>query len=236
MNYTQLNTYLQTLLVDQAPSTDYTTILPAAIQDAEDRIYVDMDFLATRTTWASNAFTAGSRTFTLPTTPSIVQVLQGVAAITPYTAATPAQGTRNQLEMVSLDYIDSTWPTEANTALPDSWAMLNAASIVVKPTPDQAYPVELTGVFRPAPMTSSNQATYIGATYPSLLIAACMVFLFAYQRDFSPSGDQPGAPLSWEDHYQMLLKTALGEEQRRKGQGVGWQPFSPTPLATPPRT
>src|SRR5665213_1796277 len=106
MTYDMLNAYLQNLIQDQAPSADYTAILPAVIQDAEQRIYLDMDFLATRTTWATTKFTAGSRTYVFPTTPSTVMVVQGVAAITPANALTPAAGTRNQLEPVSLDCID----------------------------------------------------------------------------------------------------------------------------------
>lgn len=236
MTYDQLNIYLQTLLVDQAPSTDYTTILPAAIQDAEQRIYLDMDFLNTRTTWSSTKFTAGSRTYTFPTTPSVVMVVQGVAAITPASAASPAAGTRNQLEPVSLDYIDSTWPTESSTGLPDSWTMLNDVSLVVKPTPDQTYPVEITGTFRPNPMSNANQNSYIGNVYPQLLVAACMVFLSGYQRDFGQSSDDPKLAMSWETLYTERLKQALAEEQRRKGSGTGWAPFSETPMAQPPRT
>jgi len=235
MTYDQLNTYLQTLLVDQAPSTDYTTILPAAIQDAENRIYLDMDFLNTRTVNSNATFTAGSRTFTLPTSPSTILVLQGVAAITPYTA-TPSTGTRNQLEPVSLDYIDSTWPTESAVALPDSWAMLNDASIVVKPTPDQAYPVELTGTFRPVAMSATNQTTYIGNIYPQLLVNACMIFMAGYQRDYGQQSDDPRLATSWQSMYDSQLKLALAEEQRRKGSSTGWSPFSETPLAIPPRT
>lgn len=235
MTYNQLNTYLQTLIVDQAPSADYATILPAALQDAEQRIYLDMDFLNTRSVNAGSAFTAGSRTFTLPTSPSTIMVLQGVAAITP-AGATPAAGTRNPLEPVSLDFIDFTWPTESSTALPDSWAMRDDATIVVKPTPDQAYIVELTGTFRPNPMSNSNQTTYIGNTYPQLLVAACMVFLTGYQKNFGAQADDPKMAMSWEQLYQSRLKQALSEEQRRKGQGMGWMPFSPTPEAQPPRT
>ena len=234
MNYAELNTYLQTLLVDQSPSVDYTTILPAAIQDAEQRIYREMDFLNTRTVNSGSAFTVGSRTFTLPTSPSTILVLQGVSAISP-AGATPSAGTRNPLEPTSLDFIDSTWPVESSTELPDSWAMLNDAQIVVKPTPDQAYVVELTGTFRPNAMSASNAQTYISLTYPDLLVAACMVFMMGYQRDFSPAADQPQASLSWESVYQSRLRSALEEEQRRKGQGVGWAPFSPSEAA-PPRT
>ena len=236
MNYDTLNTYLQTLLVDQAPSVDYTTILPAAIQDGEGRIYREMDFLATRTVSNALTFTAGSRTLALPTSPStVIKVLQGVAAISP-AGVTAANGTRNQLEEASLDYIDFTWPTESQTGLPDTWAMLDAANIVVKPTPAVSYGVELTGTFTPTPMSATNENSYIGTNYPDLLVAACMTFLTAYQRDWGASSEDPRMGLSWEQHYQTLFKSAYAEEQRRKGDSTGWTPFSETPLATPPRT
>lgn len=236
MNYSQLVTYLYTLLETDANDTSFAAILPATIQDAEQRIYLGMDFLNTRTTWSSTSFTANSRTYTFPTSQSTVMTVQGVAAITPATAATPAQGTRNQLEPVSLDFIDSTWPTEALVGLPDSWAPLNDTQIVVKPTPDQAYPVEITGTFRPVPMSNSNQTTYIGNTYPQLLVAACMIFLAGYQRDYGQQSDDPKLATSWTTVYDDQLKLAMDEEQRRKGAGVGWSPFAPTPEAQPPRT
>lgn len=235
MTYDQLDTYIQTLVVDQAPSADYTTIFPAAIQDAEQRIYRDLDFLATRTVNSGSAFTPGSRDFTLPTSPSIILVLQGAAAITP-AGATPALGKRNPLEPVSLDFIDMTWPTESQTALPDSWAMKTDAIITVKPTPDQNYTVELTGTFRPVAMSPTNETTYIGNIYPDLLVAAVMYFITGYQKNYGAQSDDPKMAMSWESTYQARMVTALAEEQRRKGAGVGWSPFSKTPDATPPRT
>lgn len=234
MTYNQLDTYLQTLIQDQAPSADYTTIIPAAIQYAEGRIYREMNFLATRTVNSGAAFTPGSRTFTLPTSPSTILYLEGVSAITP-AATQPAAGTRNPLEPVSLDYIDMTWPVEGSTALPDSWAMRDALAIVVKPTPDQAYVVELTGIFQPVAMSVSNQNTYIGNIYPDLLVAACMIFFAAYQRDFGAQTADPQLAVSWSSEYDKLFKSAYEEEQRRKSTSVGWSPFQQTPLAAPPR-
>lgn len=235
MNYNTLLTYLQTLLQYDGTETDFQTIMPAAIQDAEQRIYLAMDFLSTRSVNSGSNFTTGSRDFVLPTSPSTIMTLQGVAAITP-AGATPAQGKRNQLEPVSLDYIDSTWPTESETGVPDAWAMKNDASIVVKPTPADTYTVELTGTFRPVPMSSSNQTTYIGNVYPQLLVAACMIFLAGWQRDYGQQADDPKLATSWTQMYSTQLELALKEEQRRKGSGVGWSPFSATPEAAPPRT
>lgn len=237
MDYNALNTYLQTLLVDQAPSTDYTTILPAAIQDAENRIYRDLDFLATRTVNPTANFTTGMRTLTIPTSPVTIIVLQGVSQITP-AGSQPAAGTRNTLEPAALDFIDYVWPTESVQGPGEYWAMLDAENIVVAPTPDQDYVAELTGIFRPAPMSPGNPNTYIGNVYPDLLVNACMSFMAGYQRDYGAQGsvDDESLATSWEKKYQESKTSALAEEQRRKGSSVGWSPFSATPLATPPRT
>lgn len=235
MTYSTLVTYLGQLLQYDGTESDFLAILPAAIQDAEQRIYLAMDFLNTRSVNSGSAFTPNSRTFTLPTSPSTIMVLQGVAAISP-AGSVPSAGKRNQLEQASLDFIDSTWPTESMTDLPDTWAMLNDASIVVKPTPDAAYACELTGTFRPVPMSDSNQTTYIGNTYPQLLVASCMIFLAGWQRDYGQQSDDPKLAVSWKDIFSSQLEIALQEEQRRKGQGVGWVPFSETPQAQPPRT
>lgn len=235
MNYDTLNIYLQNLIQDQLPSADYTQILPAAIQDAEQRIYRDLDFIATRTVNPDLIFTAGSRSLAIPTGSTDIIVLQGVAQISP-AGSTPSAGTRNTLEPTTLDFIDFVWPTEAVTGPSEYWTLLNNSTLIVGPTPDQNYKAELTGTFRPAPMSATNETTYIGDVYPDLLVAACTVFLFGWQRDFSPSADQPGAPMSWEQVYQDRKKSALEEEQRRKGQSVGWSPFSAAPLSTPQRS
>lgn len=235
MNYDTLNTYLQNLIQDQAPSADYTQILPAVIQDAEQRIYRDMDFLATRTVNSGLMFTIGSRSLMLPTTSTDIIVIQGCAQISPG-GNTPSQGTRNALEPTTLDFIDFVWPTESVTGPGEYFTLLNNATLIVGPTPDQDYIAEITGTFRPAPMSPSNETSYIGNFYPDLLLAACTMFLFMWQRDFAPTGDNPEAPMSWETTYKERLKSALEEEQRKKFQSTGWSPFSTAPLSQPQRT
>lgn len=234
MNYATLNTYLQTILVDQAPSTDFTTILPAAIQDAEQRIYRDMDFVNTRYVDSSGALIGGNRLFTLPTANVTFLVVQGVSVL-PVGSTFGTSGKQTVLEEVSLDDIDWTWPDPTVQQLPSKWAMVNDTTVAVGATPDQAYPVVVTGTFRPAFISSTNTTDYISTVYPDLLVAACMCFLTGYQRDFGSQADDPKLAMSWEQVYQARLKTALAEEQRRKGSSVGWSPFSMTE-ATPPRT
>ena len=233
MNYSQFQTYIQTLVVDQLPSANFVTIFPAAIQDAEDRIYRELDFLATRTVDSSVTFTPGTRQLSLPV--SII-VVQGLAAISPAGSA-PDAGTRNQLEIVSLDFIDSVWPSAAQSGLPQYVALKDNATIVVAATPDQAYKLETTGIFRPLALSASNTTTYISTQYPDLMIAATMVFLSGWQKNFGEQSDDPKMAMSWENLYQDRRRSTFEEEQRRKGQSEGWSQFqNVAPQTQPKRT
>ncbi len=229
MNYTDLVTNLTTLLTVPASDTSFQAILPALINDAEQRIYRELDFLYTVFQTSPTAFTPNNRAITAPATTIIVQ---GLAAVTP-ASTQPAAGTRNQLERVSLDFLDTVWPVAATTGLPVYYALLTDTSVVVAPTPDQAYVAEWTGTFRPAPMSASNATTWLGDHLPDLFLAACMVFGSAYLRDWSSMSDDPKLALSWETHYQTLKASAVEEEQRRKSQGTNWTPMSETPLSAP---
>lgn len=218
-----------------SPSVDFNNILPNIIGDAENRIYRELDFLATRTPNSSLSFAINNRSLTIPPTFLIVQ---GVSAITP-ALATPVNGTRNRIELVSLDVLDTIWPQEVGTGatgIPQYGAMLNATTLIVAPTPNAAYIAEFTGIFRPDAMSSTNTTTYIGDTYPDLFLAACMVFATGYQRDFGSQADDPHMAVSWEALYQARKSSVMEEEQRRKGQSTGWSPYSPAPLSTPQRS
>jgi hypothetical protein len=231
MQYNQLVTDLNTLLVIPSGDPSFAAILPALIDDAEQRIYRELDFLYTRTTYDSTPvnFVNGSRVINAPST---AIVIQGLSAITPV-GSQAAAGTRNVLELVSLDFIDSTWPTESVTALPQYFAMKTDTIVVVAPTPDNNYIAEFTGTFRPPPMSATNQETWLGDHLPDLFLAACMVFGSAYLRDYGAGSSDPQLAMSWEAHYQSHKQSAIEEEQRRKTQGTGWSPYSPTPLSTP---
>lgn len=84
-------------------------------------------------------------------------------------------------------------------------------------------------------MTSVNPPTWLGTNLPDLFLAGINVFMAGYQRDFGAQSDNPQLALSWEQSFQTLLRSAAVEEARRKAQSAAWQPYSPAPLATPPR-
>lgn len=215
-------------------SPDANTVLPDIITLAEQMIYTDMDFLATRQQDYSASFTSGSRLLTLPTG---AMVVEGVAQITPAGQSPDQAGSaRNALEPVSLDVIDMFFPTaSANTGLGSYWAMRDAATVVVGPTPDANYVAEVTATFRPAPISSTNASTYISAYYPQLLMAAVAYYCAGYQRDFGAQSEDPKLASSWKATYDYMLPTCVTEEKRRKGESIqNSRSSSEAPPSSPP--
>lgn len=195
------------------------TILPLIITFAETMINEDMDFIGNRTQNSTVTFTANNRQLTLPVG---TRVIQGVAQISPAGAQPGDNGaSSNDLEPVSLDVIDVFYPTPSAVTGPGSyWAPKDATTIVVAPTPDANYVANITGIFYPAPISSTNTTTYIGTFYPHLLMAATAYYMAGYQRDFGAQSEDPKLAQSWKATYDYLLPTCIMEEKRRKGESI----------------
>ena len=82
---------------------------------------------------------------------------------------------------------------------------------------------------------NGNNSTFISTYLPDVFIAASMIYVGGYQRNFSTTGADPQMPINWEQQYQALLKGAAVEEYRKKFQSAAWGSQSPSPIATPPR-
>lgn len=231
INYTQLVASLENLLQEDAATVDgaFNSILPQIIDDAEQRIYRELNFIAQRSQNTSVTTTTGSRVLSLSaTTLPCVTVEQVSVSGIPFEGPT------------SLDWVSVYWPNSASTSAPGTtrgyWAMLDNQTVILAPTPDSSYPTVVTGIFRPSPMSASNTTTYLGTYYSDLFLAACMVFGCAYQRDFSAVNPQDKEmAVTWEAFYQARKQSAIDEEARRRGESVGWTPMKQFE-GTPPRT
>ena len=239
MQWSDLVTALGALLLypitnsaSQNPSTntDFNNFLPRITEGAEQRIRRELDFINTRTANSATVLSTASRQNTLPAT---IVVLESAYAITP-AGSTPAQGTRNFLTPVSLDFLNFIWPTESvGQQTPEYIAQLNDTTVIVAPTPDQAYTLECVGRFIPTPISASNVSTYVSINYPDLLLDACMVIASGFQRDFGSQSDDPKMAMSWETLYGLAKTSAMEEEARRKSQAPNWSPYQQTPQSKP---
>lgn len=221
MLYSDVQAALANLLEIPAADTDFVAILPRALEYAEQRCYRELNLEATSTRLSggqlgmATQLTPGNRNLVL--TVGTFVVLTGVNIVMPTSAALPDNGIRKQLVRLSWDALDALYGGPAPSGAPSYYALQDAATIAFGPWPDQAYPVEILGTIRPAPLSVANTSTTLTLFFPDLFIAACMVFLSGYKQNFGQQSDDPRFALSWETQYVTLLKSATIEEARKKG-------------------
>jgi len=240
MNYDQVLKNLQTLLEIPLNQEDenFKRIVPLMFQYADNRIYREVEFLAT-TAVTTGQLTANSRETPLPST---VLVLRQMNVLVPTGYVWADMVMRKTLERVSPEALDMFWPTGSaftiNTPLeqasrqllrgvPEKYAVIGTStatfpqtlSYIVRlgPVPDKAYAVEYFGVIRPALLSATNTETFLSVNYTDLFCAACMVFASGYQRDFGAQADDPAKAMSWEGQYTNLRASAILEAGRMKG-------------------
>lgn len=214
------------------PSTDvnFNTILPRAIEYAEQRMYRELDLLQTETRGTATT-TANNRSVTIP---SGFVVVQSVYLTTPAgSLPTDSGASRNPLVRISLDGLNIMWPAgQTAGTLPLYYANFDNSTIYIAPAPSATYTVEFFGVARPTALSSTNTSTILTTYIPDIFIACSMVFLAGYQRDFGSQADDPKLAQSWEAQYQTLKASAVGEIARMKAESQQWDTFSDATKAT----
>lgn len=225
---------IATMAVVAEDDPAFVSILPQMITYAENRIYRDVDFLFTSIATTSYGLTVGSRIITVPAGTFVVP--EQINVITPYTVSSPDSGTRNPLLPTTKEFLDAVYNVASNTGLPKYFCPFDDYTFLVGPYPDHNYSCEIIGTYRPSSMSLTNPTTFISLYLPDLFIMASMVYISAYQRNFSSSmGNDPQMPVTYETQYQALLKGALSEENRKKFEAAAWSSQSSSPFATPTR-
>lgn len=236
LNYSQWVTNLANLCIVSSNDTNFQSILGACVDYAEQRIYREMDLQRTQITDATASLSSGNREFTLSTAIGTFITVDNANVITPVTAGA-SNGTRNQLTPVSRDFIDLVYPSgQAVTGVPQYYAMASDTEMLLGPAPDAAYVIETIGEQRPTPLSSANSSTYLTQYIPDVFMAASMVFMTGYLKDFGSGTDDPKMAQSWENQYQTLVQSAQVEQLRAAFKSAAWTSQSPNPVATPPRS
>lgn len=218
-----------------AGTSRYNTGVDRAIEYAELRMYrdPDFDFLATRESLTATMIPS-SRLLTIP---AGMIVLENVNVITPAGQLPGSAGSsRNQLNPVSVPYINTVWPNVRTQQMPTQFARYSDTQIIFGANTDLAYVTEFYGTVRPAPLSYENTSTVLTLNFPDLFLAASMIWWSMYQK--SLGAVQSLGPLegvTWEQQYENLKKGAAVEEARKKFQSSGWTGEAPTTVATPPR-
>jgi hypothetical protein len=243
---TSYKTQIATMAVVDETDSAFLTILPQAITYAENRICRDLDFLFTSVANTSYAVAIGSRTITVPVanffpadSGSLV-VCEQINLITPAGATNPDNAIRVPLTPVTKEFLDAVYGSSSAVGVPQYFCPFgdgeSSYTFLVGPYADATYNVEIVGTYRPASMSATNQTTFISLFLPDLLIMASMIYIAAYQRNFSSAmGNDPQMPVTYETQYQTLLRSAIIEENRKKFEAAAWSSQSVSTTATPSR-
>lgn len=234
LTYTQYVNSLTNLAPTVAGDAAFLLDLPNIIDDAEQRLYQELDLLDTSVR-ATSALALSTRNFTLPSNLGTFIVTQELNVVTPATTTNPESGTRVALVPIALEALNMLWPSVAGSTVPQYFSMVNQGLAVVGPWPDLTYTVEVTGTVRPPALSSTVTTTILSVYFPHLFVAASMVRLAGYMKNYGAAADDPKMAVTWESHYQALIGSAQTEESRKKFSSVAWSSESPQPLATPPR-
>ena len=225
---------ISTMAVVAADDPAFITILPQMITYAENRIYREVDFLFTSISTTAYGLTVGSRVISVPAGTLVVP--EQINVLTPAGTTNPDAATRNPLLPTTKEFLDAVWGNYASTGLPKYFVPFDDYTFLVGPYPDQNYTVELVGTYRPESLSATNPTTFISLYLPDLFIMASMIYVSAYQRNFSSAmGNDPQMPVTYETQYQTLLKSALSEENRKKFEAAAWSSQSASTSATPTR-
>lgn len=215
---------------------NFQGIIDAVIDYADGRCYRDLDLVSASVVDTSVVCSSGVRSISLSTTYGTPLQIDTLNLLTS-AGTTSSNATRVPLVPVARSILDFVYPSavSSNCAQPQYFARISDTELLLGPVPDQAYGTEAQLTIRPTPLSSGNSSTWLTQNVPELYVAAAMIFVSGYMRDFGSQTDNPQMAQSWEGQYAALLKTAAQDAQRQKFEGPAWTQQSPSPQATPPR-
>jgi hypothetical protein len=190
MNYAQLSQSIQDYC--QSTETSFVANIANFVQLAEERIYNSVQIPAIR----KNVTGTMTNTFPYFQLPSDWLSTFSLAVIDPTT------GEYEYLLNKDVNYIRAAYPPPNSTGKPKYYAIWDDNTMILGPTPDQAYTAELHYYYYPASIVNVN-TTWLGDNFETVLLYGALREAYTYLK-----GEQDMMQY-YEQKYQeslMLLK------------------------------
>ena len=180
-----------------------STIVNGFISDAEFRLLRDVDSDNNRR-YATANLAASSRFIDVPDNLLVVRSAQIV----------DSDGVSSPDNREFLEYRDTSYMSEYNstgvTGVPKYYGMWNENTIVVAPTPDATYEIQLNYILKDPGLSATNTTTYISKNFPNGLLYACLVEAFSFLKG-------PNDLLQlYEGKYKQVLEGFSVEQMGRR--------------------
>ena len=173
------------------------------IRDAELRIMRDVDVDANKR-YATAQVISGTRFIDTPQDTLVIRSAQIV----------DSDGTTNPDNREFLQWRDSSFMSEFNPTnaqgVPKYYSWWDDNSIVLAPTPNATYTIQLNYILKPETLSSTNTQTYISQQFPNGLLYACLVEAFSFLKG-------PNDLLQlYEGKYKQVLEGFSIEQMGRR--------------------
>ena len=113
-----------------------------------------------------------------------------------------------------LQYRDTSFMSEFNptgeTGVPKYYSLWDEQKIVVAPTPDATYTIQLNYILKDPGLSSTNTTTYISQNFPNGLLYACLVEAYGFLK-----GPQDLLQL-YEQKYKQVIEGFSIEQMGRR--------------------
>jgi len=155
-----------------------STIVDGFLLDAEFRILRDVDSDNNRQ-YAQADIVAGQRYVNTPLLTDQTLIIRSVQI-------TNSTGGADNSSRAFLEYRDTNFISEYNPTgvqgLPKYYSYWDEGTIVLAPTPDQDYNMQINYILKPAGLSSSNTETYLSKEFPNGLLYACLVEAYGFLK------------------------------------------------------
>ncbi len=199
MNYTQLSTAIQ----DYIESTEATLVgqISTFVQLAEERIYNSVQIPAIRKNQTGN-LTLGNKYLTLP--------IDWLATFS-LAVIDPATGAQTFLLDKDVNYIREAYPNPTDVGVPQHYGQFDADTLILGPTPDVSYNVELHYYYYPASIVTAG-TSWIGDNFEAVLLYGALREAAIFQKQ------EVDIIANYEAKYQesLALLKQLGDGKNRR--------------------
>lgn len=186
MTYSELVTKIRDYT--EVDSNVFTsTIINGFIQDAEFRILRDVDSDNNRQ-YATTNIVINQKYFNTPSDLLIIRSAQ----------VFDTNGDINFLDVRDMSFINE-YNQANNTGKPKYYANWDENTVIVAPTPDQTYEIQLNYILKPTGLSSTNTTTYLSQQFPNGLLYACLIEAFGFLK----------GPQDMLQYYENRYKQAI---------------------------
>ena len=208
MTYDELVQAVQDYTVNT--ETSFVANIPTFIRQAEEQIVRSLPMTNFRASKTANV-TAGNQYLG---TPSDFLASYGLSV-------EDDAGVTSSLLPKDVTLLREAYPDPTDTALPKYYAMFDDDTIILAPTPDLAYQVELHYYYTPAGLSSSNSTTWISLNAQNALLYGTLYHAYVFMK-----GDE-----DLIKYYGDLFKAGIGDMSKIGGERQKTDQFKESEVA-----